>query len=68
MKIFAGVLAILVHVGFIAFLIFGVNWQNKPSAPVTAELYAPAPKVVPTPEPQPPPPPPEPKPDPKAEP
>lgn len=65
MKIFAAVLAVFVHLGFIAFLIFGVNWQNKPTAPVTAELYAPAPKTEPQPTP---PPPPQPKPEPKQEP
>src|SRR5437667_272608 len=68
MKWFAGILAVLVHLAFIAFLIFGVKWQNKPAAPVTAELYSPpVAKSVPVPEP-PPPPPPEPKPEPKPEP
>lgn len=58
-------LAIAVHVAFIAVLIVSVRWQNRAPTPVTAELYAPAPKVerVEEPAPRPPPlPPPEPKP------
>ncbi len=34
-------LAIAVHAVFIAVLIFSIRWQNRPAAPVTAELYAP---------------------------
>jgi len=39
-------LAIAVHALFIAVLIFSIRWQNRPSAPVTAELYAPAAKTT----------------------
>jgi colicin import membrane protein len=55
-KWIAGILAIAVHVGFVLFLIFSVNWQNRKPEPVTAELYVPpaAPKVEPAPTPQPP--------------
>lgn len=38
-------LAIAVHAVFIAVLIFSIRWQNRPTAPVTAELYAPAAKA-----------------------
>jgi colicin import membrane protein len=74
----AFVLAIAVQLGFLAVLVFSVQWQNRKPEPVTAELYAPAPPVkveppppppVPQPEPAPPPPKPEPvveKPDPRA--
>jgi colicin import membrane protein len=34
-------LAVAVHLVFLAVLVFSLTWQNKPSAPVTAELYAP---------------------------
>jgi len=34
-------LAVAVHLAFLAVLVFSLTWQNKPSAPVTAELYAP---------------------------
>ena len=37
----AAILAIAVHVAFLLFLIFNVNWQNPKPAPVTAELYVP---------------------------
>ena len=37
----AAILAIAVHVAFVLFLIFNVNWQNPKPAPVTAELYVP---------------------------
>ena len=40
-KFIAGVLAVLVHAALIVFLIFGVNWQNRPPVPMVAELYAP---------------------------
>jgi colicin import membrane protein len=46
-------LAIAVHVVFIAVLIVSVRWQNRPPTPVTAELYAPAPKATPVEEPAP---------------
>ncbi len=38
-------LAIVVHLVFIAVLIFSIRWQNRPTAPVTAELYAPPAKA-----------------------
>lgn len=72
------VLAIAVHAAFFALIIFGVRWQNTPTAPVAADLWSklpavkksstpppqPAPpKPVPTPpKPQPPPPQPQPQP------
>jgi colicin import membrane protein len=39
----AAILAIAVHVAFVLFLVFSVNWQNRKPEPVTAELYAPPP-------------------------
>jgi len=39
-------LAIAVHVVFIAVLVFSLRWQNRKPEPVTAELYAPAPKAA----------------------
>src|SRR5512132_659793 len=48
-------LAIIVNVVFIGVLFFSIRWQNRQPAPVTAELYAPAPKVAVA-EPAPPPP------------
>lgn len=66
-------LAVVVHVAFIAVLVVAVRWQNRTPAPVTAELYAPAPtKAEPVADPVPPPTPfpeakPEPKPEPKPE-
>jgi colicin import membrane protein len=38
-------LAIAVHLAFIAVLVFSIRWQNRPAAPVTAELYAPSAKA-----------------------
>ena len=35
-------LAIAVNLGFIAFLVFSVTWQNRKETPVSVELYAPA--------------------------
>ncbi len=67
-KWIAAALAIAVNLGFIAFLVFSVTWQNRKETPVSVELYAPpapAPKTEtpkppePTP-PKPEPPPPEP--------
>ena len=54
-KWIAAILAIAVHVGFVLFLVFSVNWQNRKPEPVTAELYVPpaAPKVEPAPAPEP---------------
>jgi colicin import membrane protein len=56
-------LAVAVHVAFIAVLVVSVRWQNRPPSPVTAELYAPTPKldVADEPAPAPPLPPPVPK-------
>lgn len=65
-KWWALLLAIVVQLGFLAVLVFSVQWQNRKPEPVTAELYAPpvkAPVVEPAP-PPPPPPPPEPTPTP----
>jgi TonB family protein len=39
-------LAIAVHAIFIAVLVFSLRWQNRPAAPVEAELYAPPPKPL----------------------
>jgi colicin import membrane protein len=55
-KWIAAILAISVHVAFVLFLVFSVNWQNRKPEPVTAELYVSpaAPKAElakPTPEP-----------------
>jgi colicin import membrane protein len=65
------VLAIAVNLIFLVVLVVSVSWQNRPAAPVTAELYAP-PAKTPVAEAPPqevkPPPPPEPKPEPKPEP
>jgi colicin import membrane protein len=49
-KWIAAILAIAVHVAFVLFLVFSVNWQNRKPEPVTAELYAPpaAEKIEPT--------------------
>src|SRR5688572_29642823 len=38
-------LAIAVHMVFIAVLIFSVRWQNKKPEPVSVELYAPPSKT-----------------------
>lgn len=81
-RIASGVMAVLVHVAFLAFLVFGVSWQQRPPEPVMAEIWTslppvakPQPKleVLPPPpapplvKPEPPPPPrPEPRPEPKA--
>src|SRR3982751_4292663 len=72
-KGWALVLAIAVELGFLAVLVFSVQWQNRKPEPISAELYAPpvkAPTVVdppphpppPQPEVKPPPPPPKPEP------
>src|SRR5450631_2790357 len=78
-KWIAAILAVAVHLGFIAFLVFGVTWQNSKPEAVSVELYAPPAKEnaappkpapePPKPEPEPPKPQPEPpKPAPKVEP
>jgi len=56
-KWFAGMLAAVVNLAFIAFLVFSVTWQNRKLEPVTVELYAPPSpaKTEPAPQPQPPP-------------
>jgi colicin import membrane protein len=62
-KWIAALLALAVNLGFIAFLVFSVTWQNRKETPVSVELYAPpapAPKVETTKPPEPPPPQPEP--------
>jgi colicin import membrane protein len=78
-KLPALVLAIVVQLGFLAVLVFSVQWQSRKPEPITAELYAPpvkapvveAPPPPPKAEPEPAPPPPKPapvveKPDPRA--
>jgi colicin import membrane protein len=80
-KIASGVMAVLVHLVFFAFLFLGVSWQRHPPEPVVADLWStlppvptkpqPAPKPEVKPPPAPPkvePPPPPPKPTPKVEP
>jgi colicin import membrane protein len=60
-KWIAAILAIAIHLAFVLFLVFSVNWQNRKPEPVTAELYAPPQKTEPT---TPPPEPPKPEPEP----
>lgn len=57
-KIRAGILAVLVHLLFIGFLIFGVDWQSEEPAAVQADLWSnlppvPKPQAAPKPLPQP---------------
>ena len=60
-KWIAAILAIAIHLAFVLFLVFSVNWQNRKPEAVTAELYAPPQKTEPAkPAPEPPKPPPEP--------
>jgi colicin import membrane protein len=64
-RIRAIILAVAVHALFIAVIVFGVTWQNAPTAPVQAELWDKLPPAKPTvaqatPKPPPEPPPPEP--------
>jgi colicin import membrane protein len=54
----AGILAIMVHAAFFAFLYFGVNWQTLPPATMSVELWhslpgspAPLPEIAPSVEP-----------------
>jgi colicin import membrane protein len=70
-KWWALLLAAIVQLGFLAVLVFSVQWQNRKPEPITAELYAPPTKApvaeappAPQPEPEPPPPPPKPEPTP----
>lgn len=51
-RTWAVVLAILVHLIFAAVLVFGVNWQTKEAAPVTAELWTSLPAPTPSPKPE----------------
>ena len=67
----AGLLAVLVHIIFFAFMIFGLNWKTYPTEPVMVDLWSslppvaqPAIKAAPPPEPKPVQPPPEPAPPP----
>ena len=61
-KWIAAILAITVHVAFVLFLIFSVNWQNPKPEAVTAELYVPPPEKIEAVKPPPEPPKPEPEP------
>lgn len=45
-KIAAGVLAVLVHLLFFAFLFFGVSWQRRPPEPVVADLWSSLPPMA----------------------
>lgn len=57
-------LTVAVHLGLVAFLVFGIRWQSSPPPAVQVDLVAaPAPRAAPPVEP-----PPEPKPEPKPEP
>ena len=56
----AAILAVAVHLAFILFLVFSVNWQSRKPELVTAELYAPEKVAPPKPQPEPPKPQPEP--------
>jgi colicin import membrane protein len=63
-KWIAAFLAIAIHLAFVLFLVFSVNWQNRKPEPVTAELYAPPPEKTEPPKPAPEPPKPQPEPEP----
>lgn len=52
-QVAAGGLALLVHLGFLATLVFGVSWTSLPAAPVYADLWQGLPAAAP-PEPAPP--------------
>lgn len=45
-KVAAGVMAVLVHVAFFAFLVLGVSWQQRPPEPVVADLWSSLPPVA----------------------
>jgi colicin import membrane protein len=62
----AAILAVAVNIGFIAFLVVSVTWENRKLEPVSVELYAPPAPAVEKPEPPkaPPPEPPKPQPEP----
>jgi colicin import membrane protein len=59
----AGLLAVLVHIIFFAFMIFGLNWKTYPTEPVMVDLWSSLPPAV-QPAVKAAPPPPEPKPEP----
>ncbi|MEO5692379.1 MAG: TonB family protein [Usitatibacter sp.] len=66
-KLRAVFLAVAIHAAFFALIVFGVNWQSSPTAPVQAEIWKELPtkgKAPPRVEPRPEPPKPEPKPEP----
>ena len=42
-KWIAAILAVAVHLAFVVFLVFSVNWQNREPEVVSVELYAPQP-------------------------
>lgn len=42
----AGLLAVLVHVIFFAFMIFGLNWKTYPTEPVMVDLWSSLPPAV----------------------
>jgi colicin import membrane protein len=42
----AGLLAVLVHVIFFAFMIFGLNWKTNPTEPVMVDLWSSLPPAV----------------------
>jgi len=50
----AVILAVVVHVLFFGFIVVGVSWQSRPSAPVEAELWDKLPPVAAKPPPEPP--------------
>ncbi len=62
-KGWAFILAVAVQLGFLAVLVFSIQWQRRPPEALSVELYAP-PVKAPAPQPVPPPPRPEPKPEP----
>jgi colicin import membrane protein len=43
-RVRAIILAVLVHAAFFALIVFGVTWQSRPTAPVSAELWKELPK------------------------
>ena len=63
-KWIAAFLAIAIHLAFVLFLVFSVNWQNRKPEPVTAELYVPPPEKIEPAKPVPEPPKPQPEPEP----
>ncbi len=59
-KWIAAILAVAVHLAFVVFLVFSVDWRNREPEPVSVELYAPQPVAAKAPAPEPPKPEPEP--------